>query len=71
MAKKPPVMEKPLIERIANARREGRTQQALDLARQHYKLNQNEANRELLRQVTMERGKQVQRQGRPSDAATQ
>jgi tetratricopeptide (TPR) repeat protein len=69
MAKKPPVMEKPLPERIANARREGRTQQALELARQYYKLNQNEANRELLRQVTMERGKQVQAQGRPSDAA--
>jgi len=69
MAKKPPVMEKPLAERIANARREGRTQQALELARQHYKQNQNEANRDLLRQVTMERGKQVQTQGRLSDAA--
>ncbi len=70
MAKKAMVMEQPLPVKIAIARREGRTQQALDLTRQLYKQNQNEENRELLRQVTLERGKQLQAQGKLKDAAT-
>ena len=70
MAKKPMVMEKPLPQQIAKARKEGRTQQALDLTRQLYKQNQNEENRELLRQVTLERARQLQAQGKLKDAAT-
>jgi tetratricopeptide (TPR) repeat protein len=61
--------ERPLPERIAKARREGRTQQALDLTRQLYKHEHNEAHQELLRQVTLERGQQLQAQGMLKDAA--
>lgn len=70
MSKKQEAIERPLPERVARARREGRTQQALDLARQLFKQNQNEENRELVRQVTLERGKQLQAEGKIKDAAT-
>ncbi len=59
-----------LRDRIAKARNEGRSQQALDLARQFYKADQNEANRELLRQVTLERAKHLQSDGQTIDAVT-
>ncbi|MBI2807223.1 MAG: tetratricopeptide repeat protein [Planctomycetes bacterium] len=64
------IAERPLHERIARARQEGRTQQALDLTRQYYKLEQTEERRELLRQVTLERGRQLQTQGSTGDAVT-
>lgn len=70
MSKKQEAIERPLPDRIARARQEGRTQQALDLTRQLFKHNQTEEHRELLRQVTLERGKQLQAQGKISDAAT-
>ncbi|MSU77531.1 MAG: hypothetical protein EXS16_05465 [Gemmataceae bacterium] len=57
-------------DRIAKARDEGRTQQALDLTRQLYKNDQTEANRELLRQVTLERARQLHEVGSTVDAIT-
>jgi tetratricopeptide (TPR) repeat protein len=62
--------ERPLADRVAKARQEGRTQQALDLARQLSKQQNTEANLELLRQVTVERGQHLQAQGMLKDAAT-
>lgn len=70
MSKNAKSPERPLHERIANARREGRTQHALELTRQYFKFEQTEERRELLRQVTLERGQQLLAQGKPSDAAT-
>jgi tetratricopeptide (TPR) repeat protein len=70
MSKQHEAIERPLPERIARARQEGRTQHALDLTRQLFKHNQTEENRELLRQVTLERGKQLQAEGKINDAAT-
>jgi tetratricopeptide (TPR) repeat protein len=60
----------PLPERIARARREGRTQQALELTRQLYKQSATPEYQELLRQVSLERGIQLQQQGYTRDAAT-
>lgn len=60
----------PLPNRIARARSEGRTQQALELARQLYKQSHTSENQELLRQVLIERGTQLQQQGHTRDAAT-
>lgn len=60
----------PLPDRLAKARREGRTQQALELARELFKHDPSEANREQLRQVLLERGRQLQEQGYARDAAT-
>ena len=56
MSKKANVQFKPLPDRIAKARREKRTQQALELARAQYKQEPTDAHRELLRQVTLETG---------------
>ncbi|MSQ97180.1 MAG: hypothetical protein EXR98_21875 [Gemmataceae bacterium] len=71
MSKKPKIVaERPLHERIAKARKEGRTQQALDFARQYYKFEQTEERRELLRQVTLERGQQLQSQNSTRDASS-
>lgn len=64
------VLSRPLSEQIAKARREGRTQHALDLTRQYYKFEQTEERRELLRQVTLERGQQLYTQGSTKDAVT-
>lgn len=60
----------PLTERIAKARREGRTQQALELARQNYKHDPTAEHLDLLRQATFERGRQLQDQGYLKDATT-
>jgi len=60
----------PLADRIAKARREGRTQQALELARQLYKHDPTAEHLDLLRQATFERGRQLQDQGNRKDAAT-
>ena len=68
--KKTQVAERPLAERIANSRQEGKTQQALDLMRQLAKQQPSEAHQELLRQVTLERGQHLQSQGQTKDAAT-
>ena len=59
----------PLPERIARARTEGRTQQALDLARQLLKQSPSSEHQELVREVTLERGAQLQQQGHTRDAA--
>jgi tetratricopeptide (TPR) repeat protein len=70
MSKKSKIVERPLTDRIAKARREGRTQQALDLTRTLVKYEPTDAHRELLRQVTLERGQQLQANGMLRDAAT-
>lgn len=70
MSKKPAAPERPLTDRIAKARREGRTQQALELARALLKHEPTDAHRELVRQVTLERGQQLQANGMMRDAAT-
>jgi tetratricopeptide (TPR) repeat protein len=59
----------PLPDRIDRARREGRTQQALELTRQLFKHSPSPEHEELLRQVTLERGMQLQLQGHTRDAA--
>jgi hypothetical protein len=61
---------KPLEPRIAKARQEGRAQHALELTRQLYKQEPTEPHRELLRQVTLERGLDLQRGNYHKDAAT-
>ena len=68
--KKVQVADRPLSDRIAHARAEGKTQQALDLMRQLIKQQPTEEHREMLRQVTLERGQQLQQQGNLKDAAT-
>jgi tetratricopeptide (TPR) repeat protein len=60
----------PLATRIARARREGRTQQALELTRQLYKQAPTPENQELVSQVVLERGAQLAAQGQTRDAAT-
>jgi tetratricopeptide (TPR) repeat protein len=66
-SKPPPA---PLTTRIARARAEGRTQQALELTRELYKHSHSPEDQELLRQVLLERGGQLQQQGHTRDAAT-
>ena len=70
MAKKPKVTTKPIGERIANARRTGQTQQALELTKTLAKYEPTDAHRELLRQVTLERARALQTQGKTADAVT-
>src|SRR5947209_10471135 len=60
----------PLPDRIARARTEGRTQQALELTHQLLKQSPSAEHEELLRQVLLERGSQLQQQGHTRDAAT-
>lgn len=57
-----------LKDRIARARAEGRTQQALEFARQLHKKEPTPENKLLLRAVTMERGEHLGRQGHLKDA---
>jgi tetratricopeptide (TPR) repeat protein len=59
-----------LPDRIARARSEGRTQQALELTRQFVKQSPSPDHDELLRQVLLERGTQLRQQGHTRDAAT-
>ncbi len=59
----------PLPNRIARARAEGRTQQALELTNQLVKQFPSPEHDELLRQVLLERGIQLQQQGHTRDAA--
>lgn len=70
MSKKSNTAEKPLTDRIAKARREGRTQQALELANELVKHEPTDAHRELQRQVTLERGQQLHSEGKNRDATT-
>lgn len=70
MSKKPKIAVLPLSERIAKARREGSSHKALELARVLVKQEPTDAHRELLRQVTLERGEQLQATGMLRDAAT-
>ncbi|MBI1833087.1 MAG: hypothetical protein HYR84_16730, partial [Planctomycetes bacterium] len=70
MSRKQKITIRPLPDRIAKARKEGRTQQALELARQLVKFEPTEEHRELLRRVTLERGEQLQANGMWRDAAT-
>ena len=55
--------------RIQRSRKEGRTQQALDLARQLYKASPVPANLEILKETTLERARQLRTQGNGRDAA--
>jgi hypothetical protein len=59
---------KPLDERLAKARREGRTQTALDLAKQLAKQTPTPENRAILRDIILERAEQLLREGKPKDA---
>src|SRR4029077_15192902 len=59
---------KPLGERLQKARSEGRTQQALELAKQLAKQEPTPEHRELLRSVTFERGCQLLSEGKQRDA---
>lgn len=68
MSKKSTAYKKPIGERIAKARREGRTRQALDLTRTLCKYEPTDAHRELLRQVTLEHGQELQAAGKLHDA---
>jgi tetratricopeptide (TPR) repeat protein len=70
MSRKPNAPEKPLTYRIAKARKEGRTQQALELAHDLVKNEPTDANREVLRQAMLERGLHLQVHGSPTDAVT-
>jgi tetratricopeptide (TPR) repeat protein len=65
-----PIAQRSLTEKIAKARRENRTQQALELVRQLIKQEPTDEHRDLLRQVTLERGQQLQTDGKPRDAVT-
>src|SRR5258708_36349685 len=60
----------PLPDRIARARSEGRTQQALELTRQLFKQSHTSENQELLRQVLLRPGPQMQPQRRTPDPGT-
>jgi tetratricopeptide (TPR) repeat protein len=55
--------------RIQKARKEGRLQQALDLARQLYKASPIPANLQVLKDITLERARQQRAQGNARDAA--
>jgi tetratricopeptide (TPR) repeat protein len=56
--------------RIERAAREGRYQQALELAKQLHKREPTPANRELLRNTYLGRARQLRSQGNPRDAVT-
>jgi tetratricopeptide (TPR) repeat protein len=58
-----------LADRIARARSEGRTQQALELTRQLYKQEPSPEHAELLWHALFERGTQLLQQGHTRDAA--
>jgi tetratricopeptide (TPR) repeat protein len=68
--KQPQLVDRPLSERIATARQQRQTQLALDLTRQLSKQQPTEEHQELLRQVTLERGRDLQERGMTKDAAT-
>lgn len=70
MSKKTNVPPKSIGERIVKARREKRTQQALELARTLYKTEPTNSHREILRQVSMERALALRAVGYLKDAAT-
>jgi len=56
--------------RVHQALREGRTQQALELARNLLKQQRSQANLELVRQATLARARQLREQGNARDAGT-
>src|SRR5690348_6026273 len=60
----------PLPGRIQRARQERRYQHALELARQLYKQDPSEKNLAILREVSFERGEQLQAGGFIKEAAT-
>jgi tetratricopeptide (TPR) repeat protein len=70
VSKKKQFTVKPIGERIATARREGRTQKALELAHALAKYEPTDANRELVRQVTLERGHGLRLEGTTQEAIT-
>lgn len=59
----------PLPERISKARREGRTQQALELSKELAKQEPTAEHKQLLRDVIFERGCQLLRDGKERDAS--
>jgi tetratricopeptide (TPR) repeat protein len=67
--KAPPTSTEDLRARIQKSRREGRLQQALDLARQLYKASPIPANLQILKETTLERARQLRTQGNARDAA--
>jgi tetratricopeptide (TPR) repeat protein len=54
--------------RVEKALREGRTQQALELAKQLYKQEPNPEHRDALKRVVLERARRQREQGKPRDA---
>ncbi len=68
--KKPAPSGGDLAGRVARARAEGRTMQALDLARQLAKAEPTEQNKALVFDVSLERARQLRGQGQARDAAT-
>jgi len=65
-----PALQDALPQRIARARGEGRFQHALELVRSLYKQDPTDQHLELLRSVSIERGEELQRQGKLQDAVT-
>jgi tetratricopeptide (TPR) repeat protein len=65
-----PLSPAELAERAERARREGRFQQALELAKQLYKADPNPARLELLKDVYLGRARQLRGQGQTRDSAT-
>src|SRR4051794_1888203 len=59
-----------LAERVARARAEGRTMQALDLARQLNKADPSPAHQKLVFEVSLERARQLRNSGNSRDGAT-
>lgn len=59
-----------LAERVARARSEGRTMQALDLARQLSKADPSPAHQKLVFEVSLERARQLRQAGNTRDGAT-
>ncbi|HWG46971.1 MAG TPA: tetratricopeptide repeat protein [Gemmataceae bacterium] len=59
-----------LLARIERARREGRFQQALELAKQLHKYEPTPTHLELLKEVYLGRSRQLRTEGKPRDALT-
>ncbi len=65
-----PVTGAALLERVQRAESEGRTQQALDLAKQLHKQEPTPAHLEILKRAYLTRAKHLRLQGYQRDAGT-
>lgn len=65
-----PLSPQEIEARVHLALHEGRTQQALELARNLFKHDRSQANLELVRQATLARARQLREQGKARDAGT-